>query len=181
MQNNRYNHMGIHFVIRRADESDVPEIMTIMNEAKNDMAHPEWFVADDENYMREHLQGKGYVIVAESPIGGIAGFFVVKYPEDEENLGTYLEFDREQLAHVAVMDSAVVGSVYRGNGLQEQMLEAAESLLDKEKYYYLMCTIHPDNEFSRNNMESHGYKVKKIALCYGGLPRCILLKNLRKC
>ena len=46
------------------------------------------------------------------------------------------------------MDSAVVGSVYRGNGLQEQMLEAAESLLDKEKYYYLMCTIHPDNEFS---------------------------------
>ena len=65
--------------------------------------------------------------------------------------------------------------------MQEQMLEAAESLLDKEKYYYLMCTIHPDNEFSRNNMESHGYKVKKIALCYGGLPRCILLKNLRKC
>ena len=172
--------MGIHFKIRRAGEADVPEIMTIMDEARFDTAHPDWFVADDEEYIREHLQNRGYVIVAESPTGGIAGFFVVKYPEDEENLGTYLEFDQEQLSHVAVMDSAVVGSAYRGNGLQEQMLEKAERLLDTEKYYYLMCTIHPDNEFSRNNMESHGYQVKKIALCYGGLPRCILLKNLRK-
>ena len=75
----------------------------------------------------------------------------------------------------------VLLKVVEAKKLLEQMLEAAESLLDKEKYYYLMCTIHPDNEFSRNNMESHGYKVKKIALCYGGLPRCILLKNLRKC
>ena len=172
--------MGIHFAIRRAGETDVPEIMRVMNEVRDDMTHPDWFVADDENYIREHLQNKGYVIVAESAIGGIAGFFVVKYPEDEENLGTYLDFNREQLDHVAVMDSAAVGSVYRGNGLQEKMLEAAEGLLDKEKYYYLMCTIHPDNEFSRNNMERHGYKVKKVALCYGGLPRCILLKNLRK-
>ena len=173
--------MGIHFVIRKADEADISGIMAIMNEARSDTEHPDWFVADDEKYIREHIQDQGYVIVAESPIGGIAGFFVVKYPDDEDNLGTCLDFDREQLAHVAVMDSAVVGSVYRGNGLQGKMLEAAEELLDTEKYYYLMCTIHPDNEFSRNNMESHGYKVKKIALCYGGLPRCILLKNLRKC
>lgn len=172
--------MEIQFVIRRAEEADIPEIMQIMDEAKSDISHPEWFVADDEDYIRKHLQGCGYVIVAESPLGRIAGFFVVKYPEDKDNLGTYLNFDREQLAHVAVMDSAAVGSAYRGNGLQEKMLLAAEELLDTEKYYYLMCTIHPDNKFSRNNMESHGYKVKKIALCYGGLPRCILLKKLKK-
>ena len=52
------------------------------------------------------------------------------------------------------------------------MLEAAENLLDLDRYYYLMCTIHPDNQFSRNNMESHGYEVKKIgafamAACQG--------------
>ena len=173
--------MGIHFEIRRADEADIPEIMVIMNEAGFDTSHPDWFVADDEEYIREHLKNHGYVIVAESPAGEIAGFFIVKYPEGEDNLGTYLDFDREQLTHVAVMDSAVVGSAYRGNGLQKKMLEAAEGILDTEKYYYLMCTIHPDNKFSRNNMESHGYRVKRVALCYGGLPRCILLKNLKKC
>ena len=93
-------------------------------------------------------------------------------------LGTYLDFDEEQLSHVAVMDSAVVCCAYRGNGLQGHMLEEAERLLDTDQYYYLMCTIHPDNQFSRHNMESHGYEVKRTALCYGGLPRCILLKEL---
>lgn len=58
------------------------------------------------------------------------------------------------------------------------MLEEAERLLDTDQYYYLMCTIHPDNQFSRHNMEIHGYEVKRTALCYGGLPRCILLKEL---
>ena len=58
------------------------------------------------------------------------------------------------------------------------MLEEAERLLDTDQYYYLMCTIHPDNQFSRHNMEIHGYEVKRTALCYGGLPRCILLKDL---
>ena len=78
------------------------------------------------------------------------------------------------------MDSAVVGNAYRGNGLQGLMLDAAENFLNLEEYYYLMCTIHPDNQFSRRNMENHGYEVKKIALCYGGLSRCILLKNAKK-
>ena len=119
------------------------------------------------------------MIVAQTADGSVAGFFIIKYPENrEDNLGTYLDFDEEQLVHVAVMDSAVVGNTYRGNGLQGRMLDAAENFLNLEEYYYLMCTIHPDNQFSRHNMESHGYEVKRTALCYGGLPRCILLKDL---
>lgn len=169
------------FLIRKAEEADVIGIMEVMNEAQNDKKHPEWFVADNEDYIRAHLKEHGFVIVAESSEGKIAGFFLIKYPENkEDNLGIYLNFEDEQLAHVAVMDSAVVGNAYRGNRLQGRMLEAAENFLDLEEYYYLMCTIHPDNQFSRHNMESHGYEVKKIALCYGGLPRCILLKNVKK-
>ena len=167
------------FTIRKAQASDVPGIMAVMEEAGEDTLHPDWFVADNEEFVREHLEGKGFVIVAQNmDTDQIAGFFLVKYPEDEENLGHYLGFDEEQLSHVAVMDSAAVAGTYRGHGLQGKMLEAAEQLLDKKTFYYLMCTIHPDNQFSRHNMESHGYKVKKTALCYGGLPRCILLKVL---
>ena len=178
MQNNQ---SMAEFVIRRAEPADICGIMAVMNEAQNDKSHPDWFVSDDEEYVRAHIEGYGFVIIAQAADGEVAGFFLVKYPESrEDNLGTWLEFDEEQLSHVAVMDSAVVSAVYRGNGLQGQMLKAAERLLDTEKYYYLMCTIHPDNKFSRYNMESHGYEVKKTALCYGGLPRCILLKNLKK-
>lgn len=167
------------FIIRKAQVSDVPGIMAVMEEARKETLHPDWFVADNEEFVREHLEEKGFVIVAQSAdTDQTAGFFLVKYPEEEENLGYYLGLDEEQLSHVAVMDSVAVASAYRGYGLQGKMLKAAEQLLDKNAFYYLMCTIHPDNKFSRHNMESHGYEVKKIALCYGGLPRCILLKIL---
>lgn len=169
----------MEFIIRKAQASDIPGIMAVMEEARQETLHPDWFVADNEEFVREHLEGKGFVIIAQTAdTDQTAGFFLVKYPDDEENLGHYLGFDEEQLSHVAVMDSAAVGSSYRGNRLQGKMLEAAEELLDKKRFYYLMCTIHPDNKFSRHNMESHGYEVKKTALCYGGLPRCILLKCL---
>lgn len=167
------------FLIREATEADVPKIMVLMEEARLDIEHPEWFVASDESYIWGHLEKDGFVLVAQTKEGEIAGFFVVIYPEDEENLGHYLDFDADQLAQVAMMDTAVVGKIYRGNGLQAKMLEAAEARIDKERYPYLMCTIHPDNRFSRYNMESHGYEAKMTAYCYGGFLRYVLLKNFK--
>ena len=150
------------FRIRKAEMTDVDEIMAVMHEAKNDKEHPDWFVSDDEEYVRTHIEEQGFVIVAQTADGSVAGFFLIKYPENrEDNLGTYLDFDEEQLSHVAVMDSAVVCCAYRGNGLQGHMLEEAERLLDTDQYYYLMCTIHPDNQFSRHNMEIHGYELRE--------------------
>lgn len=167
------------FLIREATEADVPEIMVLMEEARSDTEHPEWFAAGDVSYIRGHLEKDGFVLVAQTSESQIAGFFVVIYPKDEENLGHYLEFDADQLAQVAMMDTAVVGKIYRGNGLQAKMLEAAEARIDKIRYPYLMCTIHPDNRFSRHNMESYGYEVKTTAYCYGGFLRYVFLKNFK--
>lgn len=169
----------MEFLIRRADEKDVPGIMKHMEEARLDPQHPDWFVAGDKEYIKQYLQRDGFVLVAQAADGHIAGFFVVAYPQEEENLGHYLGFKKEQLAHVAVMDTAVVGSAYRGYGLQGKMLEKAESMIDRDKFYYLMCTVHPDNRFSRHNMETHGYEVKATVRCYGGLLRYVLLKNIK--
>ena len=79
MLNNRDSQRK-QFLIRRAEETDIPGIMSVMNEARNDEKHPDWFVPDNERYIRNHLNGNGYVIVAESTEGGIAGFFLIKYP-----------------------------------------------------------------------------------------------------
>lgn len=167
------------FLIRRAVSSDVNGIMELMEEARCNTEHPDWFFADNEEFVRRHLDTAGFVIVAEAEDGNIAGFFLVKEPEPDENLGTYLDFDKEKLARVAVMDSAVVGSAWRGNGLQGKMLEKAEEFIDKEKFIYLMCTIHPENKYSLHNMQKHGYEVKKTTECYGGLIRHILLKECK--
>lgn len=168
------------FIIRKAGACDLDGIMAVMEEARGNTEHPDWFVADNEDFVRAHLAGKGFVVVAEAGNGEIAGFFLVKEPEPEENLGKYLDFDEEQLAGVAVMDSAAVGSRWRGNGLQGRMLETAEALLEKERFQYLMCTVHPENRFSLHNMQSHGYEIKRTTQCYGGLLRHVLLKTINR-
>ena len=79
------------FRIRKAEMTDVDEIMAVMHEAKNDKEHPDWFVSDDEEYVRTHIEEQGFVIVAQPADGSVAGFFIIKYPENrEDNLGTYL-------------------------------------------------------------------------------------------
>jgi len=84
------------FRIRKAEMADVDEIMAVMHEAKNDKEHPDWFVSDDEEYVRTHIEEQGFVIVAQTADGSVAGFFLIKYPENrEDNLGTYLDFDEE--------------------------------------------------------------------------------------
>lgn len=166
----------MEFVLRKAGRNDVAGIMRIMREAKEDTSHPDWFVADNEEYIKDHLQGKGFAIVAEAE-EEIAGFFVVKKPEPEENLGVYLNFSKEQCDRVWIMDTAAVAKKWRGHGLQTRMLLAAEEELKAFEPGYLMCTVHPKNRYSLNNMQKNGYKAMKKAYCYGGLERFILLKE----
>ena len=54
------------FRIRKAEMTDVDEIMAVMHEAKNDKEHPDWFVSDDEEYVRTHIEEQGFVIVAQT-------------------------------------------------------------------------------------------------------------------
>ena len=51
------------FRIRKAEMTDVDEIMAVMHEAKNDKEHPDWFVSDDEEYVRTHIEEQGFVMV----------------------------------------------------------------------------------------------------------------------
>lgn len=166
------------FEIRRARSEDVSGIMRIMEEAKHNPQHPDWFVADDEKYIREHLDGDGFAVVAEAADGDIAGFFVVKYPGQENNLGTFLGYSPEQLERTAIMDSAAVAGRYRGHGLQRKMLEAAEKRIDSRHWTYLLCTVHPDNKYSLSNMQRCGYIKRTEVTCYGGRRRYVLEKVL---
>ena len=73
------------FRIRKAEMADVDEIMAVMHEVKNDKEHPDWFVSDDEEYVRTHIEEQGFVIVAQTADGSVAGFFIIKYPENRED------------------------------------------------------------------------------------------------
>jgi ribosomal protein S18 acetylase RimI-like enzyme len=149
-----------------------------MNEARENPEHPDWFVSDDEDYIRDHINAHGFTIVSEAPDGQIAGFFVVKYPESSDHLGKYLHYTDEELARTAIMDSAAVAGAYRGHHLQRRMLQTAEADIDRARYTRLLCTVHPDNVYSLSNMQSQGYEVRAEVTCYGGRRRYVLEKRL---
>ena len=170
--------MKEEFSIDTAAERDLPELLAIMEEAAADPVHPEWFISDDEAYMRSHLTGKGFIAAARSREGEAAGFFMIKFPQPgEEQLADFLDFSEEQKGRTAVMDSAVVRKKYRGHGLQKKLLKYCEEVLEKEGYRYFLCTVHPDNVFSLKNMENGGFRIVKRVNCYGGKDRFILQKN----
>ena len=69
---NKDSSAKVLFRIRKAEMTDVDEIMAVMHEAKNDKEHPDWFVSDDEEYVRTHIEEQGFVIVAQTADGSVA-------------------------------------------------------------------------------------------------------------
>lgn len=166
------------FILRKAEKKDISSISRLMQSAAASTKRREWFAADDDNYIKDHIEGHGFTIVAEAPCGEIAGFFIIKYPGfSKDNLGHYLNLPEMELPKVVHMDSAVVLPDYRGHRLQERMLKEAEKHLMLVPCRYLMCTIHPDNHYSRANMEKNGYQVVASDKMYGGFDRLVLLKK----
>lgn len=165
------------FSFQKATQSDVDAIMHIMNTAKS-QAESGWFVADDETYVREHIEEKGFVMLARAEHGEAAGFFMIHIPGmGMDNLGRELGFSEKELSSVVHMDSAAVLPAFRGHRLQLRLLQAAEKELSRyPQYRYFLCTVHPDNQYSLHNMEQNGYQQVKTTKKYGGLTRHILMK-----
>lgn len=168
----------MEFKIRKAEMQDLDEIMEIMDACKKDMENPEWFVADDKYYVKEYIQEKGFIVVAETKNGKMAGFFIIKCQGQKDELTRFLSYSDKKARETVIMDSAAVRKEFRGNSLQKKMLLYAEQLLDKSCCHYLICTVHPQNLASLKSMQESGYKIKNTVKCYNGLKRHILEKEV---
>ena len=180
----------MEFEIVRAVPEDAPALAHIMERVTVGMANSEWFMDDDADYIAAHIghiplekEDVGFILKAVTECQGketIAGFFMVAFPGPiEKNLGNHIGMTYEELCGVAHMDSVVILPEFRGHGLQSKMVAKAEEILLTETDYRVwMCTVHPDNKYSLNNMLSHGYEVVAEALKYGGFRRFILKKEI---
>jgi len=172
----------MEFIFEKASKSDITVLVQLVEDVWKGMEHKEWFALYDDvdKYINDSIDiGKGFVYKAvDASTGRIAGICVVTYPgDDSENLGYDIALPESELSQVAHMDTIVVHPLYRGNGLQQKLISLAEQKVLSEGFRYLMCTIHPDNIYSKENMEECGYKVVKETIKYGGMPRLVLLKE----
>lgn len=182
-----------------ATEADTSDIMSLMNGAVSAPAQRDWYVTDDEDFVRRHTGGEGYTL--KYIIGGeLAAFLIVRHPgEAEDNLGLELlhisaesaqmcatenssvkvkATMQEFLHSVAHMESAAVHPAHRGKGLQGKLLQKAEEIEVSRGTRFLMATVHPDNVYSLRNLEATGYKCVLETEKYGGLRRKVLCKEL---
>lgn len=168
------------FRIERADVRDYRVFADIIQSVWNGLDKKEWFVADNAEYTYEMLQsgrGLGYKAV-DADTGMTAGVFMAAIPGDsQENLGRDAGLSDEELLLVAHMDSIAILPKYRGHNLQYRLMQTAEGDLREKGFTYLMCTVHPDNCYSRNNIVKQGYESVTVKEKYGGYVREIFLKR----
>lgn len=171
----------MEFSIERAYLNESQVLAEIIESSFREIERKEWFVADDWESIRCLLQeekGIAYKAVERST-GAVAGVLIAAmHGMGEENLGHDIGLAKEELKTVAHMESVAVLPKYRGYGLQYSLMQEAQKELVIRGFRYLMCTIHPDNIYSKSNAVRQGYEVVMTKEKYGGYIRDIFLKKL---
>ncbi len=171
----------MEFQIEKAVPADYQLFADIILTVWEQMEEKSWYVADNADYTYQALSsghGLGYKAV-ETGTGTVSAIFLAVIPGmDEKNLGRDVGMAESELPFIAHMDSAAVLPAYRGFGLQKRLMEAAEADLKARGIHYLMCTVHPDNQFSLNNVLRQGYEILTVKEKYGGHVRAILRKAI---
>lgn len=165
--------------IELATADDAAEIYRIMKEVYKKLEDRTLFVCSSYDYIKRQIAGEGFALKTLDKDGKMAGCFVFRYPGDApDNLGKDIGLPESELSKVVHVETAFVLEEHRGHGLQKKMLLQAESMIDRDKYRYLLTTIAPNNIPSKMVHIKNGYEVVATKEKYNGVMRDILRKDL---
>ena len=101
--------------LQLAGEQDIDEIEALMRRTEQQMENPEWFVADDRDFIRRHIEEEGRTVIARSDSSRLAGFFVLRFPgAAEDNLSRDIPGIACRPEEAVHMESAAVDPAFRG-------------------------------------------------------------------
>lgn len=164
--------------IRKGTVDDLEQFLELLRVVHGEMVHKEWFYLDEPGEVRQMLQEGILEFWVAMDGARMAGAFSIVIPGLRTfNYGYDLFFDEAKLLQVVNMDTIAVHREYRGRGLQKCLMQEAEREVAKRRPRILLCTVHPDNVFSLNNILDQGYTIAGRLPKYGS-ERCLLRKNL---
>lgn len=164
---------------KELDLSYIDKIIELQEIIMQDLEDKQLYAPTEREEFIEYFQ-KGAKIIGylneEEELIAMAVY--IKKGYDKGNYGYDLDLEGENLLKVGQVESTVVRSDYRGNGLQRILCEKIEDIAKNEKVKLLTSTASPYNKYSVNTFEKLGYKIKKEKMKYGGLRRYVLAKEL---
>ena len=146
--------------IRKGSLADTEDFLELLHLAQDTMPHPEWFFLDPDDDVREMMACGSMQLWLAMDGDRVAGVFDYITPGLAPfNYGYDLGLAEEELLRVINMDSAAVHPEYRGQRLQQRLMEAVQREIAAMGSRILLCTIHPDNVYSLNNALQQGYRI----------------------
>ena len=168
----------MEFTIRKGTLKDLEQFIELLQEVRQGMEHKEWLYLDPPEEVRRMMaEGMLELWVAMDGETLAAAFDILIPGIYSFNYGYVLDFSEEALLRVINMDTIAVRPAYRGRKLQQKLIREAEREIALQGSRILLCTVHPENQYSLNNFLSLGYTVEKQLHMYGS-QRLILRKNL---
>lgn len=158
-------------------EKHIDKILKLQDEIIDNLEDKDIFAKTYKDEFVEIIRNSGEVIGITVDDELIAFGAMIKPDENEMNLGYDINLCKEELLEVAHIESTVVSSEYRGNGLQKLLCKSLEDI-GKGKGCTIFCaTVAPTNKFSLNTLLSLDYKIELEKEKYGGVKRYIVMKR----
>ena len=168
----------MNLTFRKGTPEDAALFVNFLDEIKSEMQQKDWLYLDPPELVQAMMSDGIMDLWLAMDESRVAAVFSVLHPGLESyNYGYDLDFTEQELLKVVHMDTAAVHKDYRGLGLQGRMVQIAEKSLAGQGSKILMCTVHPENQFSLNNMLRQGYEIQRRVEKYGS-ERFILQKNI---
>ena len=164
--------------IRKGTYQDTEAYIQLLQKVHGCMANRDWFYLDTPEEIRAMMKDDMMQLWVAMDRDKLAAAFTILIPGlSSVNYGYDLDFSEQELLRVVNMDTVAVLPEYRGQGLQYQLMQAAERELVEQGRNILLCTVHPENRFSLQNILRQGYSIQKELPKYGSV-RYFLRKDL---
>ena len=167
----------MEITIRKGTFADTEALISLLQDVWQRMENKDWLYLDNPKYIREMMSSgtmQLWVATADNQI--VASFSILIPGMHPFNYGYDLKFKEAALHQVVNMDTIAVHPDYRGKGLQHKLMTEAENWAFANGYSILLCTVHPENRYSLQNMLKLGYTICKELPMYGS-TRYILRKD----
>lgn len=97
------------------------------------------------------------------------------FPQDYCVLNRLGDANKNQIYYYKIMG---VKPEFRGQGIMARTLEFFESYAKKQSGKYIVAFVHPENTYSKNNVDRFGYRLLENTYFENNSPREIIYKKL---